>query len=141
MQAVCHTYAPDQLDACCLGKRVIWHGTLYCPGVFAEVAADGHDKLNSQGLLRMGSVSLPVYGICNQFSHAILHLVVVPNNRLATMIGHVYLDFVEAYKGLAVSSIHCLKTHVSFVSAVPLKFTVDKGSEMSDLYAMQVTLR
>lgn len=61
----------------------------------------------------MGSVSLPVYGFCNQFSQAILHLVVVPNDQLATTIGHVYLDFVEAYKGLS-ASLNSFTEHSSF---------------------------
>ena len=45
----------------------------------------------------MGGVGFNIYGIKNQWSSFILHLVVVPNNRLATTIGHVYLDCVEKH--------------------------------------------
>jgi hypothetical protein len=58
--------------------------------------ADGHDKLNAQGL-NMGGVGLLIYGIKDQWSSFLLHLVVIPNNRLATTIGHVRLDCIEKY--------------------------------------------
>lgn len=45
--------------------------------------ADGHDKLNAQALA-MGGVSLPIYGIKDQWASLLLDLVVIPNNRLAT---------------------------------------------------------
>jgi hypothetical protein len=99
VREICHSYAPEQVDARFPGKRTIPRTTLHCAGIFAEVAADGHDKANAQAL-RLGSASLPIYGFCDQFSRAILHLVVVPNDRLATTIGHVYLDFIEAYQGV-----------------------------------------
>ena len=45
----------------------------------------------------MGGVGLNIYRIKDQWSSFILHLVVIPNNRLATTIGHVYLDCVEKH--------------------------------------------
>jgi hypothetical protein len=59
--------------------------------------ADGHEKLNAQAL-NMGGVCLNIYGIKDQWSSFILYLVFIPNNRLATTIGHVYLDCVENLK-------------------------------------------
>lgn len=59
--------------------------------------ADGHEKLNAQAF-GMGGVSLNIYGIRDQWSSFILLLVVVPNNRLATTIGHTYLDCVERHR-------------------------------------------
>jgi hypothetical protein len=59
--------------------------------------ANGHEKLNAQAL-NMGGIGLNIYGIKDQWSLFILHLVVVPNNRLASTIGHVYLDYVDKHK-------------------------------------------
>ena len=59
--------------------------------------ADGHDKLNAQAL-NMGGVGLGIYGIKDQWLSFILHLSTVPNNHLATTIGHVHLDYVEEHK-------------------------------------------
>ncbi|KAF8513200.1 hypothetical protein JB92DRAFT_3083220 [Gautieria morchelliformis] len=100
------------------------HTELTSMGVFAEVCCDGHDEGNALGL-QLGPVNLPIYGFRCKWSGVILHLVVVPNDRLglATTIGHVFLDLVDAYK------------------AIPLKITVDKGSETGEMFAMQSSLR
>ena len=60
---------------------------------------NGHKKLNAQALgFGIGRVSLNIYRIKDQGSSFILFLVVVPNNRLATTIGHIYLDCVERHR-------------------------------------------
>jgi hypothetical protein len=46
----------------------------------------------------MGSVGLPIYGIKDQWCSFVLHLVVVPNNRLGTTVGHIHLDCVDNHK-------------------------------------------
>jgi hypothetical protein len=46
----------------------------------------------------MGGVGITIYGIKDQWSSFIVHLVAVPNNRLADTIGHVYLDAIEKKK-------------------------------------------
>ncbi|KAF8156751.1 hypothetical protein B0H34DRAFT_808164 [Crassisporium funariophilum] len=51
------------------------------------------------------------------------HLVTVPNNRLATTIGHVHLNCVEKYL------------------AIPITSVVDKGSEVGFSFANQTALR
>src|SRR5437899_1307867 len=43
----------------------------------------------------MGGVGINIYRFKDQWSSAILHLVVVPNNRLASTIGHVYLNHIR----------------------------------------------
>jgi len=47
----------------------------------------------------MGGVGLNIYGVKDQWSSFVLHLVVLPNSRLASTIGHVYLDCTEKYGG------------------------------------------
>lgn len=90
---------PEAVDARYPGKKRKMHrGQLTGVGPFYEVNCDGHEKLNSLAL-QMGSVGLPIYGLKDKWTKAFLHLVVVPNDRLATTIGHVYLDFVESFGG------------------------------------------
>jgi hypothetical protein len=59
---------------------------------------DGHEKLSSKAL-KMGPASIPIYGAREKYSGAMLHLVCLPNARLAAAIRHLYLDFVETYEG------------------------------------------
>jgi len=47
----------------------------------------------------MGGVGLNIYGIKDQWSSFLFLLVILPNNRLASTIGHVYLDCIEKYGG------------------------------------------
>jgi hypothetical protein len=49
-------------------------------------------------MLKLSIWAVNIYGIKDQWSSFILHLVVVPNNRLSTTIGHVHLDMVEKHK-------------------------------------------
>jgi hypothetical protein len=87
------------LDARFPGNRAIQHSSLSAIGPFHQDHQDGHDKLNAQGL-GMGGVALPIYGIKDQWSSFIKHFVTVPDNRLATTIGHVHLDCAEKYLGI-----------------------------------------
>jgi hypothetical protein len=65
-------------------------------GVFQEVHCDGHEKLNAKAL-RMGPVSIDMYGMRCHSSGKVLHMEVVPNARCSSTVGHLYLDFVEKY--------------------------------------------
>lgn len=65
-------------------------------GVFQEVHCDGHEKLNTKAL-RMGPVSIDIYGMRCHSSGKLLHYTVVPNARCSSTVGHIYLDFVEKY--------------------------------------------
>ena len=88
-------------------RQTVHTGTLQSKGVFAEVSRDGHEKLGPQAL-GLGNVGIPIYGIRDFFSGKVLHLVVVPNARLAATIGHVYLDFLEVYGGMfLLQTEHC----------------------------------
>ncbi|KAF8508282.1 hypothetical protein JB92DRAFT_3121039 [Gautieria morchelliformis] len=72
---------------------------------------------------RWGGVGLPIYGLKDKYSSAIQWLVVLPNERLAAAIGHLYLDFVEGFK------------------ALPLQLTVDGGSETGEMLRFHKYLR
>ncbi|KAF8591792.1 hypothetical protein K439DRAFT_1611061 [Ramaria rubella] len=69
---------PEGVDAWYPGQKKIKCTQLTSIGVFDDVCCNGHDKANAQAL-QLGS-----------WSSAILHMVVVPNDRLATTIGHVF---------------------------------------------------
>ena len=88
----------------------------------------------------MGGVGLNIYGIKDQWSSFILYLVVVPNNRLATTIGHVYLDCIEKYKCKQFIILIYGHTNVS-LTVIPITFVTDKGSETGFIYASQSGLR
>jgi hypothetical protein len=90
----------------------------------------------------MGGVGLNIYGIKDQWSSYILWLVVVPNNRLAATIGHVYLDCVERYKCKANLLLLVIFIHSYLCSTViPITFVTDKGSETGSIFAHQTGLR
>jgi hypothetical protein len=89
---------PEGVDARYPGRKKIKRMRLTGHGTWEEINCDGHEKLGALAL-KMGNVGLPIYGMREKWSGAILHLVVLPNDRLAAAIGHVYLDFVEIYGG------------------------------------------
>jgi hypothetical protein len=89
-------HVPEGLAKRFPGAQKIRRSTLSAIGPNYQHHADGHEKLSAQGLM-MGGVGLPIYGIKDQWSAFVLHLVVVPNNRMATTIGHVHLDCIETH--------------------------------------------
>jgi len=93
----------------------------------------------------MGGVGLNLYGIKDQWSSFVLHLVVVPNNRLATTIGHVHLDCVEKHKCKYFVSIPFwggLTSGVAeFFTVIPVTFVTDKGSETGYIIMNQTDMR
>lgn len=91
-------HAPEGLSARFPGARAIPRSKLSAIGPFHQDHSDGHDKLNAQAL-QMGDVALPIYGTKDQWSGCIKHLVTIPDNRLATTIGHVHLDCIEKFLG------------------------------------------
>ncbi|KAF8532661.1 hypothetical protein JB92DRAFT_3080677 [Gautieria morchelliformis] len=115
-------FAPEGLDHRFPGSARIQRGRLTTLGPFHEIAGDGHAKLAAQAL-QMGGVGLPIYGLKDKYSSAIQWLVVLPNERLAAAIGHLYLDFVEGFK------------------ALPLQLTVDGGSETGEMLRFHKHLR
>ncbi|KAJ2936135.1 hypothetical protein H1R20_g959, partial [Candolleomyces eurysporus] len=91
-------------------------------GLFHEVSADGHEKLNGQAL-RMGDISLPIYGYHDKWSGYLLKLLVLPDSRNAAPLAHVYLDLIEQYGG------------------IPMQLTTDKGSEQAWQHSIQDAFR
>ena len=63
-----------------------------------QVHVDGHEKLSWQAL-RLGKVSLPIYGYRDLWGGYVLLLVVLPNVRLADTCAHLHLDFAETHGG------------------------------------------
>lgn len=132
---------PDGFDKRFPGILRIARSPLVALGPFHEVSGDGHDKLNSQAL-RMGPISLPLYGVKDKWSDMCPYLVVVPNNREEAAVAHMYLDFVERVGGktclvYSTTRIALLKV----LTACPLQFTTDCGSETGWVYAYQYALR
>ncbi|KAH8796254.1 hypothetical protein DL96DRAFT_1721903 [Flagelloscypha sp. PMI_526] len=91
-------------------------------GPFHEIHIDGHEKLERKAL-RMGSVSLPIYGWRDKFSGDIVKMDVVPDCRSLGAVAYLFLDFLDQYK------------------AIPVQFTADKGTETGLLHAIQANLR
>ena len=89
---------PEAVDARYPGRRKTGGhpGRLTAVGPLYEVNSDGHEKLNSQAL-RMGPVSLPIYGKKDKFSSAWLMLLVVPDSRDKVTIAHFQLDFISQF--------------------------------------------
>jgi len=94
-------HAPNGLNARFPGAKQVPRSALVAIGPNHQHHADGFEKLNAQAL-QMGGVGLNLYGIKDQWSSFLLHLVVVPNNHLAATIRHVYLDYMEKYQGKSI---------------------------------------
>ncbi|KAJ3986983.1 hypothetical protein F5890DRAFT_1571998 [Lentinula detonsa] len=117
-------HAPEGLALRFPGARgQVKRSTLQALGPNYQHHADGHDKIAPQALPELGGVGLFIYGIKDQYSSYLLHLVTVPNNRIATTIGHVYLD--------------CADKH----GLIPITFVIDKGSETRYIFAIQTGIR
>ncbi|KAF8575518.1 hypothetical protein K439DRAFT_1543862, partial [Ramaria rubella] len=104
-----------------VGRSKPQHGHLTSVGPWHKISADGHEKIGAAAL-NMGGVGLPCYAFRDKWSGAPLRLVVVPNDRLAVVIRHVYLDLVEDYQ------------------MIPFQLTVDKGSETSIMGSFHLVL-
>ncbi|KAJ7813493.1 hypothetical protein B0H14DRAFT_2522815 [Mycena olivaceomarginata] len=113
---------PDSVDAQYPGRKKIKRAQLKAHGTWQEVHCDGHEKLGALAL-QMGGVGLPIYGMKDKWGSEILYLVVVPDDRHADAIGHVFLDFIETY------------------GAIPQQTTTDKGSETGYIYAFTTGLK
>jgi hypothetical protein len=98
IRSVLSDFCPEGLAARFPGATKIYRSHLSAEGPNHQHHADGHDKLNAQGL-DMGGVGLLIYGIKDQWSSFLLHLVVVPSNRLGDTVAHIYLDMLEAHRG------------------------------------------
>ncbi|KAJ7577899.1 hypothetical protein C8J56DRAFT_744768, partial [Mycena floridula] len=97
-QDTCHTIMhqndPAGAEVCFPGKKskkVCGHLTGI--GILQEIHADSHEKLNWKAL-RMGTVSLDIYGMHDHASGHILMNDIVPNAQCRFTVGHLYLDLV-----------------------------------------------
>ncbi|KAJ6599631.1 hypothetical protein B0H10DRAFT_2311281 [Mycena sp. CBHHK59/15] len=113
---------PDSVDARYPGRKKIKRAQLKAHGTWQEIHCDGHEKLGALAL-QMGGVGLPICGMKDKWGSEVLYLVVVPDDRHADAIGHVFLDFIETY------------------GAIPQKTTTDKGSETGYIYAFTTGLK
>ncbi|KAF7975358.1 hypothetical protein HWV62_9675 [Athelia sp. TMB] len=113
---------PEGVDSRYPGRKKIKRTVLTGHSIWQEVHCDGHEKLGKLALM-MGSVGLPIYGMKEHWADAILYLKVLPNDRLADAIRHVYLDFVEGYRVIA------------------QQMTFDGGSETGKMAGMQTGLK
>ncbi|KAI6032627.1 hypothetical protein F5J12DRAFT_795520 [Pisolithus orientalis] len=133
----CH--APDGLNAWFPRGKQVRRSTLSAIGPNHQHHVDGFVKLNAQAL-RMGSVGLDIYGIKDQWSSFLLHLVVVPNHQLAVTIGHVHLDYITKYMGQCYACFPCSFVLNIDVEAIPPTFVTDRGSETGIIFANQTAL-
>jgi hypothetical protein len=120
------------------GAKPLHRGHLTSLGPFHEVSCDGRDKLGALApdgrrhphLWHEGQVEPLDSSSCRS-----------PNNRLATTIGHVYLDFVNKYEGESQKHTSMLSlTEIQVLTAVPMQIMVDKGSETPYTRAFQKRL-
>ncbi|KAJ6550198.1 hypothetical protein B0H19DRAFT_951756 [Mycena capillaripes] len=84
-------------------------------GTWEENHCDGHEKL--------GALALQIYGMKNKWGAEIWYLSVIPDDRHADVIGHVFLDLIEQY------------------GAIPQQATTDKGSETGHWFAIMTGLK
>jgi len=92
----------------------------------------------------MGGVGLNIYGIKDQWSSFVLHLVVLPNNQLASTIGHVYLDCTEKHGGnykLLIGQVWLILLIRCQLKGISITFVIDRGLETGYIYAFQTGLR
>ena len=88
---------------------------LDCIGPMHQIHVDGHEKLSSQAL-RLGTVTLPIYGYRDLWGGLVFRLVVLPNVRLASTCAHLFLDFVEEHGGTsAPGQCTSTSTHVALL--------------------------
>jgi hypothetical protein len=100
VRSVMHEWFPEGPEIRFPGhnKTKILRRPLSALGPFHEVSSDGHEKLGTQAL-KMGDISLPIYGWKDKWTAYLLKLNVVPESRTNAAIGHLFLDFVEEIGG------------------------------------------
>ncbi|KAF7310263.1 hypothetical protein MIND_00400200 [Mycena indigotica] len=103
-------------------KSQVFRTPLSALGPYHEISSDGHEKLGAQAL-QMGGVGLPIYAFKDKWTAQLLKINVIPNDRTNAAIGHLFLDFVAENGGIG------------------MQMTVDKGSEIGWMLAIQDCLR
>ncbi|KAJ7197874.1 hypothetical protein C8J57DRAFT_1442623 [Mycena rebaudengoi] len=108
---------PDGVDARYPGRKKIRHAQLKAHGTWQEIHCDGHEKLGSLAL-QMGGVGLPIYGMKDKWGGEILDLSVIPDDRNADVIAHVFLDFIETYRGVKIQRIKAQRSETGNIIAI-----------------------
>ena len=99
-------------------------------GIHERWAGDGHDKLYSIGF--------PIWAVVDDATSKWLGAWVVPSNRMGNIIGYLFLTLVEKYGGMFSSfdtSSGYIQTYYLMLG-IPLKFSTDCGSEMTQLFGL-----
>lgn len=102
-------------------------------GIHERWAGDGHDKLYKIGF--------PIWAVVDDATSKYLDGWVVPNNRLGTVIGYLFLCLVEKYGGQFMLCFPHLFCNPDLFSGVPLQFSTDCGSETTVLHGLATALR
>jgi hypothetical protein len=111
---------------CFPGAHTISWSQLSAIGPFHQDHSDGHDKLNAQAL-QMGNVSLPIYGMKDQWSSFVKHLVTVPDNPLQQQLDMFTLT---VYRSTLVMTMLCslVFSGLTFTfTVIPITSVIDKG--------------
>ncbi|TRM66661.1 hypothetical protein BD626DRAFT_545803 [Schizophyllum amplum] len=103
---------------------VIECGVITTTALQMEVHFDGHEKLSFQALSLGDGIGVPIYGGREQLSGRIGVLKAVPNDRNNVVIGHCFLDHIEASQNL-----------------MSVQATMDKGTEVGWIIHLQEELR
>lgn len=85
-------------------KEKIICKNLTAQGIFQELHCDGHEKL-ATAALRMGPVSIVIYGFREKAAGLVCDLKAVPDARHSVVVGHLYLDVVEEFGGKSFRSL------------------------------------
>uniref|UniRef100_A0A8H8CM95 Integrase core domain-containing protein n=1 Tax=Psilocybe cubensis TaxID=181762 RepID=A0A8H8CM95_PSICU len=112
---IMHIQDPDGFDLRKPTSKKVFRVRKAPIGINERWSGDGHNKLNSIGF--------PIWGVVDDATSKWIGAWVVPSNRLATVIGYLFLVLVEKMGGM------------------PLQFTTDCGSETTQLYGLINALR
>lgn len=107
MRVILHDHFDEEFAQRFIGFRDnIERTPLNSLGPWHQMHADGHEKLTDKAL-EMGTVTLPIYGMKDQYSAWVHYLCVHPNVRLQSSALHIFLDSVEMndYSTISVDSL------------------------------------
>ena len=90
---IMHIHDPDSFERRAPGAQRISRHPIIPIGIHERWAADGHDKLYRIGF--------PLYMITDWATGYILGAWIVPSNRVASVVTHLFLELVLKYKGMS----------------------------------------
>ena len=128
-----HTHDPEGFDRREPTAKKIHRIPKVPIGINERWAGDGHDKLYKIGF--------PIWAVVDDATSKYLDGWVVPNNRLGTVIGYLFLCLVEKYGGKFLLRCLDLLCNSESLSGIPLQFSTDCGSETTVLHGLATALR